>query len=240
GQSGTDHGLFSKTTVVCPLKYSQGNPAMQPRLGARLDRMEYLVGRKTPAVAQALTFLVTEVSRMKPFITPEISAKGQRVLRFQLEGFEDDLSLNSVRGHSIIAYGMPAGHTLETAWEFILIFEDGSLLEFSSACTQVIGWEEVGSLNIRFAPQVPGHQSSASEHLLRVEIQKFEVIAIKKLVYEDDDVIAECGLILYGANGEEVIVATGVSPGSVSIGAAFSAVQFKPEFPVHMTKRESI
>ena len=78
---------------------------------------------------------------MKPFITPEINGAGKHLLQFQLEGGDLETIKDLMSRHRVTAYGMPVGHTLESAWGFQLYFDDGStFLEFSSACTQVTGW----------------------------------------------------------------------------------------------------
>jgi hypothetical protein len=61
---------------------------------------------------------------------------------------------------------------------------------------------------------------------------------LEKLVYEDDDVISECGLVMYGVGGAEIIIAAGISPGSVSVAASFATGPFEPQFSLGTCRRE--
>lgn len=175
---------------------------------------------------------------MKPFITPDISATGQKVLRFQCEGIASKDIWKSRQGLSVVAYAMPLGQSLQAAWIFQLIFDDGSLLEFSSACTQVIGWQEVGSLNIQLIRHPSNEQSDKGSDLLKTDVPNFRLNSLAKLVYVDNDVSSECALVLCGVSGEEIVVSAGISPGSVSIAAPFSETSFEPQFSVSVCKRE--
>ncbi|MCY7388485.1 MAG: hypothetical protein LH481_10545, partial [Burkholderiales bacterium] len=154
---------------------------------------------------------------MKPFITPEALDVGSKVIRFQCEGIVPENIWEGLRGLSIVAYEMPLEHSLRAAWIFRLIFDDCSIFEFSSACTMVVDWQEVGSLNIRLihnSSDVPHHKVTG---FVRVDIQQFSVGSLEKLVYQDDDVTSECGLVFCGVDDQEIVVAAGISPGSVSI-----------------------
>ncbi|WP_353393388.1 hypothetical protein [Hydrogenophaga sp. 5NK40-0174] len=172
---------------------------------------------------------------MKPFIIPDISTTGQKVFRLQCENIEPEKMPKYVQDLSVVAYSMPVGHSFQAAWIFRLIFSNGSSLEFSSACTMVDGWQEVGSLNIQLINQ---SKSDIDSVLVRVEVPPFRVTTLVKLVYEDNSFRSECGIAVGGENEEEIVVATGVSPGSVSIAAPFSTSPFEPEFPVSECSRE--
>lgn len=175
---------------------------------------------------------------MKPFITPDISATGQKVLRLQCENIEPENISKYAQDLSVVAYSMPTGHSFQAAWIFRLIFSNGASLEFSSACTMVVGWQEAGSLNIQLVNQVTHEKSVIDAVLVRVEMPPFRVTSLAKLVYEDKDFRSECGIAIGGENEEEIVVATGISPGSVSIAAPFSTSPFEPEFSVSECNRE--
>ena len=175
---------------------------------------------------------------MKPFITPDISATGQKVLRLQCEGVAPEDIWKSVQGLSVVGYALPPGQSIQAAWIFQLIFDDGSLIDFSSACTQVAGWQEVGSLNMQLIRKLPKEQLDKGSDLLRTDVLNFRLNSLAKLAYADDDVSSECALVFCGENGEEIIVATGIPPGSVSISAPFLETSFEPEFSVSECKRE--
>jgi hypothetical protein len=175
---------------------------------------------------------------MKPFITPEISAGGQKIFRFQCENIEpEDLSKYLVNS-TVVGYSMPVEHSLRTAWIFRLILESGASLEFSSACTAVDGWKEVGSLNIELIDRTE-EKPDVDAVLVRVNVPPFHVTSLAKLIYEEKEFCSECGIAVGGEDGE-IVVATGTSPGSVSIAAPFSAIPIEPEFLLAECRREPL
>jgi hypothetical protein len=175
---------------------------------------------------------------MKSFITPEISDDGRKVLYFQYEGIDEATFWNAIDGQYVIAYVLPIGHSFQAAWIFHLIFQNGKSIEFSSACTQVVGWEEVGSLNIRFFSHLP---EDLFEYKFKIDKVYFPVVKIQKIqkfVYEDADVISECGLVFIGTQGEEIVVAVGIPPGAVFVMKSFTDQRFEPEFELAVCQRE--
>lgn len=145
------------------------------------------------------------------------------------------------KGLRLVTYVLPEGHTLRAAWESAFIFNTGAVLEFSSACTQVVDWQEVGSLNIRLThgPVEGAAMTSCSGN--ESSFEALEIIAVEKVIYEDEDVVVECGLLLRGVNGEEVIVAAGIPPGSVSMQMPCSPAElFESQFPLSACRREAV
>lgn len=163
---------------------------------------------------------------MKPFIT-DARKDGRCTLPLQLEGIERERLGDVLLGSSVVAYALPEGHSLESAWQCRFLLEKGGTFEFSSACTVVAGWQEVGSLNVKHILQ----GEDLNERLfIEVKVERFHITAVECLVYEAQEVYSECGIVLRDATGRELIVAAGVSPGSVSIKAPFSKEPFSPEF----------
>ncbi|MBU1357768.1 MAG: hypothetical protein KKC79_05035 [Gammaproteobacteria bacterium] len=177
---------------------------------------------------------------MKPFITPETSATGKSLLPFQSEGIVIATLWNSVCGRTVVAYSLPKGHSFQAAWLFQLVLDDGNVLEFSSACTQVVDWQEVGSLNIRFIKASDRGLSEATPDMVLSATPEFRILTLSRLLYEDDDVISECALAFGGRDGEQIVIAAGIPPGSVSIAAPFSEEQFEPQFAMSTCRRESM
>lgn len=177
---------------------------------------------------------------MKPFITPEISVTGKKVLTFQCEGIEASALWSALNGQQIVAYAMPYGHSFQAAWLFWLVLASGEVLEFSSACTQVVDWQEVGSLNIRFIGPAGVTSTDSELHRATVAVPPVHLQALEKLVYEDTDVVSECALVLRGEGGNEIVVAAGVPPGSVSVIASFSKGAFEPQFSISTCRRERL
>ena len=118
-----------------------------------------------------------------------------------------------------------------------MVFGHELTLEFSSACTQVAGWQEVGSLNIRATNRAVVRSGAVKYN--ETAVSAIAVVSSEKLIYEDDDVVVECGLVLCVRDDEEILVAAGISPGAVSVRASFStASSFEPQFPLSMCRRQ--
>lgn len=165
---------------------------------------------------------------MKSHVTH--AGQGDRcVLHLQTEGVRRDEIADAFSSRRIVAYGLPEGHTLKCAWQCRIFLDNNDVFEFSSACTEVAGWQEVGSLNIERIHPV---ENSAGALFSKTSIERFTIVSVDCLVYETPDVYAECGIVLRAVSGEEVIIAAGVSPGSVSVQAPFSSLPFDPEFSV--------
>lgn len=177
---------------------------------------------------------------MKSFITPDISANGQKIFRLQSENIDTKNILRHVQDLNIIAYLMPAEHSFQSAWIFRLIFNNGISLEFSSVCTMVNDWQEIGTLNIRLIDDTNSQESDIDQVLIKTEIPPFKVVSLIKLIYEDKEFCSDCGIVIIDQNEQEIVIATGISPGSVSILAPFSTSTFEPEFPVSECKRKSL
>ncbi|WP_157655502.1 hypothetical protein [Burkholderia ubonensis] len=163
---------------------------------------------------------------MKPFIT-DARRDGRYTLRFQLEGVKREWLRDMLVGARIVAYALPEGHSLECAWQCRFLLDGGGILEFSSACTVVAGWHEVGSLNIK---KIVGKDDSNRDIFHEIAVEKFFIASIDCLVYDDPDVYSECGIVFRDGSGHELIIAAGVSPGSVSVKAPFANELFAPEF----------
>ncbi len=130
---------------------------------------------------------------------------------------------------------MPNKQSLKCCWQFRINLDNGFWLEFSSACTEVGGWNETGSLNIKV--------SNKSEELLAEKYKKeqlnYRVDAVEALIFDGKGVFSECGLVLVGRLGE-LIIAAGVSPGSVSVKLPSKENEFEPEFDCEEYTRSSL
>lgn len=177
---------------------------------------------------------------MRPFITPELLPDGKLLYPYQCEGIDCMAIGLCLEGLKIVAVELPEGHTLHTTWEFALVFDSGAELRFSSSCTEVVDWQEVGSLNI-WTPEYSTVPSAGRGVVARSCIEAIKVNAVEKLIYEDEDVIVECGLVICGARDQNVVIAAGISPGSVSVMAPFSkGYSFEPQFPLEMCRHAVI
>ncbi|MFC5475101.1 hypothetical protein [Paraherbaspirillum soli] len=176
---------------------------------------------------------------MKPYITDAFK-DGKFVLKFQCEGKSYEQIQETLQGTQVTAYAMPDTHSFQSAWLFQLFFSNGCVVEFSSSCTEVGGWQEVGSLNLRFDQELTLDQAQDATLCVKTGVEKFYVKSIDRLIYEDADVYAECGIVFSDSSGREILVAAGPAPGSVSVQAPFSTGEFQPEFAMTKYKRVSI
>lgn len=169
------------------------------------------------------------------------TSTGKKAFRYQCEGFEPSSLPGLLKGRRLVGYELPAGHSLTAAWELSLVFDCDLVLQFSSASAEAVGWQEVGSLNVRLVQRSEEDGGATTERTTTVPVSPVSLIGAEKLVYEDDDVLVECGLVLCASDGQDVVVAAGIPPGSVSVEAPFSGgLPFAPQFPVVMCRRNSL
>ena len=196
--------------------------------------MEFSEDQVIVLAEKASTYLPMEENRMKPFITPETDENGKLIFPYQYEGVNAAGLHHSLQGQSILAYEMPEGHAISAAWELRFYLASSLVLEFSSACSGAGGWHEVGSLNIRLC-----QASELIHQRVKKEAAHFLIEDAEKLIFEDDEVIVECGLVLRGRENFEIVLAAGTSPGSVTVLAPFSKADlFQPQFPLKDCRRQ--
>jgi hypothetical protein len=130
-------------------------------------------------------------------------------------------------GRTVTAYAMPPKHSLEAAWLFTLYFEDGGNLEFWSEFYNTAGWNELGVLVVSSLGEAVEGRSMNLEQF-RVEIPSIRIAGCRKLLCEEDGFLAEYGLLLAGEDEENLIIAAGISPGSVSVRLPSDVSNFSP------------
>ncbi|WP_039033504.1 MULTISPECIES: hypothetical protein [unclassified Shewanella] len=140
-----------------------------------------------------------------------------------------DVSLNIIKhillNNRVIGYGVPTSQNLSCAWIFNLYFEGfDKTLSFSSDVASSTGWKEYGYLRMDLKPV-----ESNKELITYVAIEPIDISSLDILINEEDDIIAECGLILIGENKRWVVISTSPAPGAVSVKADFNTVGYKPE-----------
>ncbi len=174
--------------------------------------------------------VVSESEHVKPFITPEISESGKKVLKVQWEGIAPSQLAKLFNDSCLTAFAISKKQSPRAAWLLQLIFDNRCVLELSSASTDIKSWNEVGSLNILFLKE-----DGVKFHV--TTIAAFRIANISRLVYEDDEFITECGITFRAVDSIEIVVSCGVPPGSVSVSAPFSHLPFEPEFPIEDCRR---
>ncbi len=167
---------------------------------------------------------------MKPYITnPDIN--GRFVLPYQIEGEGIDCENmeSMMAGAEIVAYSLPKTQSFEATWELRLYLNNNMLIDFSSSFTNIGTWQELGSLNMKFACGGVAGNIQSDKIYAYTEIDGFFINSIQSLIYSDKEVFSECGIVLINAVGQEVVIAAGVSPGSVSVKTPFCESDFEPE-----------
>ena len=170
---------------------------------------------------------------MKPSTT-DASQGGKFVLPLQVEGLPTSQLGVPFEKAMVLAYGLPESHTFKEAWHFRLVLDTEWIVDFSSVCTGIGGWQEIGSLKLGFTRE----QTHVDPIRWQMKpLAEFRVESIERLIYEDADVSTECGIALKDPTHGEIVIATGTAPGSVSIAASFSTDAFEPELPLDRLQR---
>jgi len=175
---------------------------------------------------------------MKPYIT-NAEVNGKYILPYQMEGagINYETIESAICDTCIIAYSMPKSQSLKSAWELRIYFNNNMCIDFSSAFTNIGGWQEFGSLNMKFTHKATSVNMKSNETYTYTEIDDFCIEDIKSLIYVDGDLFSECGIIFTNKNGQEFIIAAGVSPGSVTVKIPLCISEFQPEMEYETYKK---
>lgn len=168
---------------------------------------------------------------MKPFITDAL-VDGKYVLPFQIEGVDRKTFIKFVHGKSVLGYSLPKDQMLKAAWDFCLFLDDDISISFSSATTGIGDWAEMGSLNINVCAIPDSNALRYADKYVSKNLSLCVIKRVDQLVFRDEKVYSECGLVLCDGDGDEIIVAAGVSPGSVSVSLPSDKTQFEPELDI--------
>lgn len=112
---------------------------------------------------------------------------------------------------------------------FRLYLDRGEVLIFSSKCTGVGGWDEVGSLSIALELK---REEPIPSAFIKTDIDHIHVANYSMLVFERGDVYSEAGICFSSDSGERVIIAAAAVTGAVSVYLPKASQEFKPEFPI--------
>lgn len=168
---------------------------------------------------------------MNHYITPEVLENGKTLLRFQCEGFVVNNLWQIIQNLNVIGYSVPIDHSLRETWNFRVFLDNGFSIDFTSACTMINEIQEIGSLNIALNRNVVNDVNDKYANCQRIVIPSFCISKLNKLIYEEDNFITECGILLSDATDRTIVVAAGVPPCSVTVSSFFNNNLFKPEFP---------
>lgn len=154
----------------------------------------------------------------------------------QYSGVSAEELARVVLKNNIVAYELPKAQTLECTWDFRLHLASGEVLTFSSKCTSVGGWNEVGSLSIDLQVNVT---DASSDIFIKKNIEDFYTTDYSMLAYEEDDIYSESGICFVNGVGAEIIIVAAPSPGAVSVSIPRIHEELKPEFSMSVYKRKA-
>ncbi|MFT4926242.1 MAG: hypothetical protein ACI8WB_002340 [Phenylobacterium sp.] len=135
-----------------------------------------------------------------------------------------DLAMSSY----IVKYEIPAKQSLNCTWILRLHFNNEASIEISALCTNIGGWQEMGSLKIRLCDTSSSLKKNENLFITK-NIEKFCSSKLSLITFNDESVYAECGIIFSNDVGGELIVATSPAPGAVTVRIPSEVNEFQPE-----------
>lgn len=172
---------------------------------------------------------------MKPYITDVNGDRSKKItLMCQMQGLQRAEFVHALTAHTIVSFSYPGNQSLQEAWLFSFTLDSGWNVTFSSVCADIGDWKEVGYLNVAFSLTLPTLNET---DWIIIGVNNFLIKSVEWLVVNNDEIYVECGLVVKDALDREIIVAAGVSPGSVSISSPFSNNSFIPEFTTEQCTR---
>ncbi|SUI78374.1 hypothetical protein [Shewanella baltica] len=159
-----------------------------------------------------------------------------KYLKFSTGDVSLDVIKHTLLNNRVIGYSVPTSQNLSCTWMFNIYFEGlDKTLSFSSEVASSTGWKEYGYLRVDFKPI-----EYNKDVLTYTAIEPIDISSLDVLVNEEDDVVAECGLILLGKNKREIIISTAPAPGAVSIRSDFSSLGYTPEILFEQCSKKRI
>ena len=141
----------------------------------------------------------------------------------------------------IIAYGFsgisPYWRTFQVASGFLLYFNNDKIVEFNSLITGIPNtWDEYGSLRVAV------HDSMSSlEHpdltIEKYEIEPVKVTSIYKLIFQDEEMLIDCGMVFSNNENYEIKIAAASASMCATVQAPFSTGKFEPDTSEKLFKR---
>lgn len=162
---------------------------------------------------------------------------GMYKLNCQYVGFSQSDFAVLMYTNKILSYEIPKTQSLKCCWLFRLNLINGERLTFSSKCTNVGGWNEIGSLNIAFDRPVEEYDRSIFN---RESIEKHETKEVSLLTYSEENVYAETGVVLVNEVGGELIILCSPASGAVTVNIPGLKSELKPEFDFLEYKRKKL
>jgi hypothetical protein len=129
----------------------------------------------------------------------------------------------------LTAVAVSPKQTLGCNWGTVFVFDGGWCLSIAARMESLGGWKEIGSLVVRYCHSDALGAGCIEPFHLKHEVPKAEIIRAEGLSLLEDRGECQCGLVLIG-HSFEIIIAPGISPGSISISAPFADADFEPEY----------
>ncbi|MCB4434618.1 hypothetical protein LHL20_00010 [Alteromonas sp. McT4-15] len=136
-----------------------------------------------------------------------------------------------VLGSKLVGFEIPKSQSLTCTWSLRLFFElkDNSIVLCCSSDVESSdskSWQEYGYLKLEII------EEKLLSNRDKFNFCKLKPISFSKvfmLVNEEDDVVAECGLLLTNDQDEQVLISTSPAPGAISVKAEFYDGEYEPE-----------
>ncbi|WPO98295.1 hypothetical protein SFA35_16785 [Pseudomonas sp. HR96] len=154
---------------------------------------------------------------------------GHTYLNMQVEGAAPHEISNRLINKSVECLHIHKRDDLSSCWRVLIEFGSGEMLEVSASETEVVDWNEIGTINLAFRP---GGVPVDAAIYKRLAVDPFVVNEVELLTCTEDLVFSECGILLKGLAGEIFIVAIGEMPFQLSVSLHSSNNLFLPRYPV--------
>ncbi len=164
---------------------------------------------------------------MKTYIENAL-VNGKYRLPVQYTGLTEQKFKDLIISTSFTGYEIPAKQSLNCTWVLRFHFDNATSIDISALCTNIGGWQEMGSLKIIFHNEDQTSQQDSSL-LVKRNIGCFSIAHISLITFDDDNVYAECGVIFCNDKGDECVVATAPAPGAVTVKLPSQSSEFQPE-----------
>ncbi|CAB0150933.1 hypothetical protein PSI9734_01372 [Pseudidiomarina piscicola] len=132
-------------------------------------------------------------------------------------------------GSKLIGFEIPKNQSLSCTWSLRLFFENCSDVLCCSSDVASAGngdWQEYGFLKLDITDE--SSLGSRDKFNFR-EITPIAFTKVSKLVNNEDDVVAECGLLMTTEEEKQVVISTAPAPGAVTVKAEFYDGEYDPE-----------
>ena len=160
----------------------------------------------------------------------DADVNGRYVLPFEFAGISGVEFTDKMVAAEIVGFSVPRKQSLRETWSFYLHNAAGLLFQFSALTTGIGGWQEMGSLKIVVSKAMASDESQLDSEIYEYHrILPFQVSVIQAMVFEDESVYAECGILLAASDDRVIQIVCAPAPGSVSARISAIESEFLPE-----------